>query len=338
MRYKLLGRSGLRVSEICLGTMNFGNDDWGIDPEASRDILDAFATAGGNFIDSAHIYSAGESERIVGNFIAADRDHFVVATKYGPSHGSDIIKSGNSRRTMMLSVEESLKRLGTDYIDLLYLHIWDFTTPVEEVMRGLEDLVRMGKVLYVASSDMPAWQVSRSNMLADLRGWTPFVAIQVEYSLAQRTAERDLLPMARELDLGMLAWGPLAGGSLVSKGGPRDRIRTRQSSEGTARIASVIAELAGETGLPASQIALAGLRQIEASGRLVPILGASSVEQLKDNLGFLSIRLTDEQVERLREASRIELGFPHDFLASASVRQLLTGGQSSLLLNHRHQA
>lgn len=335
MRYCLFGRSGLRVSELCLGTMNFGNPDWGIDAAASKAIMAAYAEADGNFIDTAHIYGNGESERIVGDFVKADRDHFVVATKYTPSSGTDIMRAGNSRRTMMRSVEESLKRLGTSYIDVFYLHMWDFTTPLDEVMRGFEDLVRSGKVLYVAASDMPAWQISRANMLADLRGWAPFIGIQVEYSLAKRTPERDLLPMAAELDLGVVAWAPLAGGTLAAGSGRRDRIRAARTSPKVQAIADLIGEIAAETGLTSSQIALGALRQLGRHPRVQPIIGASSVEQLHANMGCLDVLLTDDQIARLDKASQVDLGFPHEFLSSPIIAQLTTGNNADRFDNHR---
>ncbi|MEO5597688.1 MAG: aldo/keto reductase [Novosphingobium sp.] len=331
MRYSLFGRSGLRVSDLCLGTMNFGNADWGIDAAASLPVLEAYAAAGGNFLDTAHVYGNGASERIVGEFIAPDRDHFVVATKYTPSSGTDILRAGNSRRTMMRSVEESLKRLGTDYIDLFYLHMWDFTTPLDEVMRGFEDLVTSGKVVYVAASDMPAWQVSRANMLADLRGWAPFIGLQVEYSLAKRTPERDLLPMAAELDLGVVAWAPLAGGALAGGAGPRDKIRAARTSPETRAVAEAVGEIAQDTGIPASQVALAALRQLGRHPNVLPIIGASSVAQLETNLGCLDVRLDDTQMARLDAASRIELGFPHEFLASGPIRAIVTGNNADRL-------
>lgn len=335
MRYNLFGRSGLRVSELCLGTMNFGNPDWGIDAAASHAILDAYAAEGGNFIDTAHIYADGESERLVGQFLQADRDHFVVATKYTPSMGKDILKAGNSRRMMMRCVEESLKRLGTDYIDLFYIHMWDFTTPLDEVMRGFEDLVSSGKVVYVAASDLPAWQISRANMLADLRGWAPFIGIQVEYSLARRTPERDLLPMAQELDLGVVAWAPLAGGALAGGKGPRSAIRAARSSPQVQAVATCVAEVAAQTGLSASQVALAALRQLGRHPRVLPIVGASSVDQLQANMACLDVVLDQEHMAKLDKASRVDLGFPHEFLASPAILQLTTGNNADRFDNHR---
>ena len=219
MRYKLLGRSGLRVSEICLGTMTFGTDwGWGADKEESRRILDTYANAGGNFLDTANRYTEGTSETWLGEFISADRDHWVLATKYSlKDRDGDPNFSGNHRKNMMRSVEASLRRLNTDHIDLLWVHAWDGMTPVEEVMRGLDDLVSQGKVHYIGVSDTPAWIVSRANTMAELRGWSAFVALQVEYSLLQRTPERDLLPMAQAFGMSMTAWAPLAGGALTGK-------------------------------------------------------------------------------------------------------------------------
>lgn len=334
MRYKLFGRSGLRVSELCLGTMNFGTDlGWGVDRDTSKAIFDTFAEAGGNFIDTAHIYTNGSSERMVGEFIRADRDHFVVATKYGGTYGSDIMKAGNSRKAMMQMVNDSLQRLGIDCIDLYHIHFWDYTTPIEEIMRGLDDLVRMGKVHYVVASDLPAWEISRANMLADLRGWAPFVGIQVEYSLVERTAERELLPMARELGLGISAWSPLGGGALVAKTGLRKRYRydTPQAEQ----VAAVVREVATATGRTAGQVALAWVRQQRRFGSILPIVGASSAAQLKDSLGCLDLELDTAHLEQLHAATKIRLGFPHELLNSKVMRGYATGGQYERLDNHR---
>ncbi|MGH7179180.1 MAG: aldo/keto reductase, partial [Tepidisphaeraceae bacterium] len=203
MRYKLLGRSGLRVSELCLGTMTFGEDwGWGAPKDESRKMFDAFIDAGGNFIDTANLYTQGTSESFIGEFMQNRRDRIVLATKYTNSApGNDPNAGGNQRKTMFTAVDASLKRLKTDYIDLYWLHIWDQITPVEEVMRGFDDLVRQGKVLYCGVSDAPAWWVSRANTIADFRGWAPFVAIQIEWNLIERTVERELVPMARALGL-----------------------------------------------------------------------------------------------------------------------------------------
>ncbi|KHK89128.1 hypothetical protein LK12_22300 [Novosphingobium malaysiense] len=332
MRYKRLGRTGLRVSEAALGTMNFVNSDWGIDSAQSRKVLDSYASAGGVFLDTAPIYSAGESERLVGDFIKSDRDHFVVATKYGVSHADGIMKSGASRREMIRSVEASLKRLETDRIDLLYLHWWDETCGIDEVMRTFDDLVRSGKVQYVALSNTPAWIVSRAQTLAETGDWTPLAAIQVEFNLAQRAAERDLLPMARELGLGSVVWGPLAGGLLARpEGGPRQKRRDAQATPEARRIADVVGELAEKHRVAPASLALAGLLRMPFGNDVIPIIGASSREQLVTNLEYLELALEDEDVRSLQEASKSARGVPHDMLASPTIRNLLVGGSGQSL-------
>jgi aryl-alcohol dehydrogenase-like predicted oxidoreductase len=327
MRYTLLGKSGLRVSELCLGTMTFGDDwGWGAAKEESRKMFDAFAEAGGNFIDTANNYTDGTSEKFVGEFTKADRDHFVVATKYSLNEfATDPNFGGNHRKNMRRSLEGSLKRLDTDHIDLLWLHMWDGMTPVEEVMRALDDLVRAGKVLYVGISDTPAWVVSQANTLADLRGWSRFVAYQGEYSLASRAAERDILPMTQAMDLTYLPWGILEGGEITGKynSASEEPRRSKDTSERIKSIASVLLELGNETGYTPSQIAINWVRQ--RPFHMIPILGARTEQQLKDNLGCLDFELTTEQIERLNEASPIDLGFPHSFLGSDHVRGLIFG-------------
>lgn len=327
MRYKLLGRSGLRVSELCLGTMTFGNDwGWGAEKDESKKMFDLFAEAGGNFIDTSNNYTNGTSEKFIGEFMQSDRDHFVIATKYTlTERKSDPNFGGNHRKNMMRSVEGSLKRLGTDFIDLLYLHMWDYVTPVEEVMRAMDDLVRSGKVLYVGISDTPAWVVSQANMLADLRGWSRFVALQAPYSLADRALERDLIPMAEANDMAVLAWGVLEGGELTGKYNvPSDEPkRSTDTSERIKKVASMLMEVAKEIGRTPSQVAINWVRQ--GSQHIIPILGSRSEKHLKDNLGCLDFSLTDEQIRRLNESSPIELGFPHSFLASDHVRGLIFG-------------
>src|ERR1700752_3606430 len=219
MKYRLLGNSGLRVSEAALGTMTFGEDwGWGATKDEARKVYDSFREAGGNFIDTANLYTNGASESFLGEFMEGHRESVVLATKYtNAMPGTDPNAGGNQRKNMMQSVEASLKRLRTDYIDLYWVHIWDRLTPVEEVMRGLDDLVRQGKVLYVGISDAPAWWIAQANTLAELRGWTQFIGLQIEYSLVERTVERELIPMAKALNLGVLAWSPLAHGVLTGK-------------------------------------------------------------------------------------------------------------------------
>jgi aryl-alcohol dehydrogenase-like predicted oxidoreductase len=212
MRYQLLGRSGLRVSELCLGTMTFGEDwGWGAPKDTSRAIFEAFTEAGGNFLDTANLYTNGTSERLLGEFIHSRRDRYVVATKYTLNMDAqgDPNGAGNHRKSMIQSVEGSLKRLNTDYIDLYWVHAWDTLTPVEEMMRAFDDLVRAGKILYIGASDFPAWQVARANTMAELRGWTSFSALQIEYSLIERTVERELIPMANGMGLTVTPWAPL---------------------------------------------------------------------------------------------------------------------------------
>jgi aryl-alcohol dehydrogenase-like predicted oxidoreductase len=340
--FRLLGRSGLRVSPLALGTMTFGTDwGWGSDEKDARRIFDAYVDRGGNFIDTANQYTNGTSERLVGTFAADRRDRLVIATKYTLSTlAGDPNSGGNHRKSMMRSVEASLKRLNTDYIDILYLHAWDFTTPVEEIMRGMDDLVRAGKVLYVGISDAPAWQVARMQTLADLRGWSPLVALQIEYSLVERTAERDLMPMARELGLGVIPWSPLAGGVLAGKYTRADLARetvsavpagTRKNvalahnmlTERSLAIADAVKEIAAEIGRSPSQVALAWTLVNDAV--TAPIMGARTLEQFEDNLGALDVRLNDDQRGRLAAASAIDLGFPHAMLQLPMVRNVIFG-------------
>src|SRR5215471_8482230 len=219
MNYRLLGRSGLRVSELSLGTMTFGEEwGWGAPKDDARKIYDAYRDAGGNFIDTANLYTNGASERLVGEFMEGHREEVVLATKYTNAlPGKDPNAAGNQRKNMVQAIEASLKRLKTDYIDLYWLHIWDQITPVDEVMRAFDDLVRQGKVLYVGVSDAPAWWIAQANTMAELRGWSKFIGLQIEYSLIERTVERELIPMSKAFKLGLVAWSPLAGGLLSGK-------------------------------------------------------------------------------------------------------------------------
>ena len=347
MNYQLLGRSGLRVSDLCLGTMTFGEDwGWGAPKEEARKIYDAFRAAGGNFIDTANIYTGGTSEKFVGEFIAGHREEMVIATKYTNAAagfsgrpGTDANAGGNQRKNMVQAVEASLKRLGTDYIDLYWLHIWDQLTPVEEVMRAFDDLVRAGKVLYVGISDAPAWVVSKSNTLAELRGWTRYVGLQIEYSLLERTVERELVPMAADQRLTVLAWSPLRNGLLTGKYLPEN---TRQSAAEGARMHSEmmkgfggveesvhatvreVVAVGAELGVSAAQVALAWLRT--RSVPVIPIIGARKLAQVEDNLRSIDVKLSSAQLARLDEASAVSMGFPHDFLALDPVKAIVFGG------------
>jgi aryl-alcohol dehydrogenase-like predicted oxidoreductase len=324
MRYKLLGPSGLRVSELCLGTMSFG-EAWGFgaDEKQSHRILDAFAEAGGNFIDTANKYHEGQSEEIVGGFLGPERDRFVVATKYTLAmRPKDPNAAGNSRKNLRVSVEASLRRLQTDYLDLLWVHAWDYVTPVEEVMRGLDDLVGAGKVTHVALSDAPAWVASAANTLAGLRGWSPLVALQAEHSLLARTAERELLPVAAAFGLSVCAWAPMGAGILTGKytRGPsttptdsrRAAANQARLTDRTLRIAREVDRVADELGATSARVAVAWLRQRDR--RIIPILGIRTPEQLDDALGCLEVELAAEHLARLDRVSRIELGFPYDLL------------------------
>jgi aryl-alcohol dehydrogenase-like predicted oxidoreductase len=341
--YRLLGRSGLRVSPLALGTMTFGTDwNWGADEAEARRIFETYVERGGNFIDTANRYTEGTSERFVGEFAKGRRDSLVIATKYTlPMRPGDPNSGGNHRKAMVRSLEDSLKRLGTDYVDLFYLHAWDFTTPVEEIMRAFDDLVRAGKVLYLGLSDIPAWQASRMQAIADLRGWAPLVAMQVEYNLIERTVERDVVPMAAELGLGVIPWSPLASGVLTGKysradlgagpggsaadGSRRDVAAGNGSlTERGLAIADVVQEVAGELGRSPAQIALAWTLLNPAV--TAPIIGARTLAQLEDNLGALEVILDEGQQARLQAASAIDLGFPHDFLARPMTKAIVSGG------------
>jgi aryl-alcohol dehydrogenase-like predicted oxidoreductase len=274
MRYRLLGNSGLRVSEAALGAMTFGEDwGWGTAKDEARKVYDAFREAGRNFIDTANLYTNGTSESFLGEFMQGHRQSVVLATKYTNAvPGTDPNAAGNQRKNMVQAVEASLKRLRTDYIDLYWVHIWDQLTPVEEVMRGLDDLVRAGKVLYVGISDAPAWWIAQANTLAHLRGWSPFVGLQIEYSLIERTVERELIPMAKALNVGVTAWSPLAGGVLTGKyhghgASDQEGEPGRMSGEmmkdflpeqqRTNRVVAAVKTVADEVGHSLAQVALA---------------------------------------------------------------------------------
>ena len=333
MNYKLLGKSGLRVSEISLGTMTFGEEwGWGTHKDESRKIFDAFATAGGNFIDTADGYTNGTSEKMVGEFVESERERFVVATKYSfNGRPGDPNAGGNHRKHMVEALNGSLKRLGVDYVDLYWVHAWDELTPIDEVMRGLDDLVRAGKILYLGISDAPAWWVARANTLAELRGWTPFVGLQIEYNLIERTPERELLPMASALGLGVTAWSPLASGLLsgkyVKNTGEEKRLDKAASfeklSERNLSIAKAVVEVAEEIGKSPAQVALNWLR---AKPGVIPIIGARKFSQFEDNLNCLQWTLETKHVARLDQVSHVELGFPMDFLRRKEVHDFLHGG------------
>jgi aryl-alcohol dehydrogenase-like predicted oxidoreductase len=342
MKYRLLGNSGLRVAEMSLGTMTFGEDwGWGAGRDEAHKIYEAYREAGGNFIDTANVYTNGTSETFVGEFIAGHRQEVVLATKYTNAvAGHDPNASGNHRKSMVQALEASLRRLKTDYIDLYWLHIWDKITPVEEVVRAFDDVVRQGKVLYIGVSDAPAWWIARANTIADLRGWTRFAGLQIEYSLVERTVERELIPMAKSLKLGLTAWSPLAGGLLSGKyhsPGTSERRFSEQSTqqfmrkgERADRIVSVLKKVSQETGRSLAQVALAWLRYRDIP--VIPIIGARRISQLQDNLDSLTLQLSEKQVAQLDEASAIELGFPHDFYEREMVKSFVYGGMQNRIL------
>lgn len=338
--YRLLGRSGLRVSPLALGAATFGTEwGWGAEPREARALFDLYVERGGNFVDTASTYTDGSSERLLGAFAREHRESLVLATKFSTlRRPGDPNSGGNHRKSLFASVESSLRRLDTDYLDLLYLHVWDAMTPVEEFLRAADDLVRQGKVLYVGICNTPAWQVSRMQAIADLRGWSPLVALQTEYNLIERTAERDLIPMARELGLGLVPFSPLAGGVLTGKYRRADLTAQGAVGDGTRRsfnlatgaltgrgldVADVVREVAAELGHTPGQVGLAWL--LRNPGVTAPIIGARTPAQLTENLGALEVDLSASHLARLEAAGATALGFPHDFLASDRGRTLNTG-------------
>ncbi|MFC0105051.1 aldo/keto reductase [Kibdelosporangium aridum] len=316
MRYRLLGRTGLRVSEVFFGAMTFYERGAG-EPEF-RAMLDAYADGGGNVIDTASAY--GESEAILGELLGKRRDSFVLATKYTLSRDQDDPNAaGNHRKNMILTLEQSLRRLRTDYIDLYWVHSWDRHTPIEETLRALDDAVRAGKIRYVGISNAPAWLVSRANTLAEWRGWTAFAGLQVQYNLLQRDIERELLPMAEALGITVAAWAPLARGVLAGKltgsgaAGSDARIDTSTATLREHTVAQAVQEVADELGASPAQVALAWLWH--KSPLVHPIIGATSAAQVKDNLGATNVDLSDELMRRLEAGTDFKRGYPYDFLA-----------------------
>jgi aryl-alcohol dehydrogenase-like predicted oxidoreductase len=344
MRYRSFGRrTGLRVSELALGAANFGTR-WGhgAEPEDAKKVFDAYVDAGGNFIDTADSYQFGESEELVGDFIAADRDYFVLATKYtlGTTANDGISRTGNSRKNMIHSLEASLKRLKTDRIDLYWAHFADGMTPMEEIIRAFDDLMRAGKIHYAGLSNFPAWRISRGDLLAEMRGWGPIAGIQVEYSLAQRTAERELLPMAEALGLGVALWSPLGGGFLTGKYRISDEgrinsflarlVHTEKTARETAILDAVLA-IAKEIGRSPTEVAVAWLlhKARLSTTAFIPILGARTYEQLAGTLGAPEVNLSREQIGLLDETSQIAFGTPHEQIHGSAAA--IAGGNPDLL-------
>jgi aryl-alcohol dehydrogenase-like predicted oxidoreductase len=318
MRHRVLGRSGIRVSELCLGTMTFGTEwGWGAAEAECREIYGAFREAGGNFVDTANLYTQGSSEKIVGRLIAEERDCVVLATKFTlPTDGNDPNSGGSHRKSLRQSLEASLRRLAVDYVDLLWIHAWDQCTPMDETLRALDDVVSAGKVLAIGVSNTPAWVIARSDAIAELRGWSSFSALQVEYSLVARTPDRELLPMAHILGLSASAWSPLAGGRLSGvPAGEAPTASTRRAGNGglsahEQRVVEAAADIAAELGTTPARVALAWvLRQ-----GLMPVLGARTAGQMRDNLGACDVELGDASLETLNAVTRVEAGYPHEFL------------------------
>ncbi len=328
--YVTLGRSGLRVSPFCLGTMTFGEDfGWGSSVKDSEAILDRFIELGGNFIDTANLYTKGHSEKIIGDHLARDkgkRDRLVIATKFSGNHfPGDPNGGGSGRKAVIAACDESLRRLKTDYIDLYWLHNWDKHTPIEETMAVLHDLVQSGKVRYIGISDTPAWKTTQAQLIAQFRGWTPFVGLQIEYSLLQRTVEGELVPMAQELGMGVTPWSPLSSGLLSGK---YTRANAGKSSpEGRGWLAGALNDhlydvvdalqaIASELGSTPARVAIAWVQG--RPGVSSTILGARTLKQLDDNLAAIDVKLGDEQRTRLDALTKPKLNFPAEFLGMAS--------------------
>jgi aryl-alcohol dehydrogenase-like predicted oxidoreductase len=321
--YVTLGRSGLRVSPFCLGAMTFGEDwGWGSSPAEAEAILTEYLDQGGNFIDTANVYTNGHSEKIIGDFFAqrkGDRNRVVLATKFfGNLHPGDPNGGGAGRKAIVEQCEESLRRLQTDYIDLYWLHNWERTAPIEETLRAMDDLVTAGKVRYLGVSDLPAWKVAQAQTIAHFRGWAPLIAMQVEYSLLQRTVEGELTPMAQELGIGVMPWSPLKGGWLTGK-------YTRENAGDTASgrsamvgaptekdylVIDAVLAVAAEAGLSPAAVALAWVQG--RPGVKSTLIGARRIDQFHANVAALDVRLTEAQIATLDEASKPVLNFPAD--------------------------
>ena len=322
--YITLGHSGLRVSPLCLGAMTFGEEwGWGSTPEDSANILNTFLERGGNFIDTANAYTKGHSEKIIGDTIGRDpekRDRAVIATKfYTNLYPGDPNGGGAGRKSLIGACEQSLRRLQTDYIDLYWMHAWDSSTPIEETIRALDDLVRTGKIRYAGFSDTPAWKVAQAQTTALLRGWSPLIALQIEYSLLERTVEGDLIPMALEMGLGVTPWSPLKGGALSGKFG-RDKKNepgrgarvTGSLDEKTFVLLDAMDAIAKELNTTVSRVALAWVQN--RPGVVSTIIGARTMQQLDDNLGALDVALTPAMLIKLNELTTPTLNFPAKFL------------------------
>jgi aryl-alcohol dehydrogenase-like predicted oxidoreductase len=334
--YVTLGRSGLRVSPFCLGAMTFGEDlGWGSSVKDSEAILDRYLELGGNFIDTANLYTKGHSEKIIGDHLGHDRqkrDRLVIATKFSANLDvGDPNGGGSSRKSIIAACEQSLRRLRTDYIDLYWLHNWDKLTPIEETMAALHDLVASGKVRYIAVSDTPAWKVMQAQMLAQFRGWAPFIGLQIEYSLLERTVEGELIPMAQELGLGVTPWSPLKSGVLSGKYSRKNAATVKPEGrqwaagfldETSYAVIDELERIARELDTTVARVALAWVQA--RPGVSSTIIGARTLAQLDDNLKALEVKLTPEQTSALDTLTKPKLNFPADFVEMA--RLLHAGG------------
>ncbi len=328
--YITLGHSGLRVSPLCLGTMTFGQDwGWGSSIGDSQKILDHFLDRGGNFIDTANTYTKGHSEKIIGDHLGRSsekRDRVVIATKFfSGMYAGDPNGGGANRKSMIAACEQSLRRLQTSYIDLYWMHCWDIFTPIEETMAALDSLVKSGKVRYIGFSDTPAWKCAEAQITARFRGWSPLIALQIEYSLLERTVEGELIPMARELGLGVTPWSPLKGGILSGKyaranHGKHEAGRgewiTKSLNDKTYDLLEEMDRIAKELNTTVSRVALAWT--LNRPGVSSLIIGARTMEQLEDNLIAVDVQLKPEQVAKLDELSKPKLNFPHDFVENSA--------------------
>ncbi|MEO6575252.1 MAG: aldo/keto reductase [Polyangiaceae bacterium] len=328
--YVTLGKSGLRVSPLCLGAMTFGEDwGWGSSVKDSDAIMDRFLAGGGTFIDTANAYTKGHSEKIIGDHLGrhpSKRERAVIATKFfSNAYAGDPNGGGASRKTIMASCEQSLRRLQTSYIDLYWMHLWDSMTPIEETMSALEDLVRDGKVRYIGFSDTPAWKCAEAQTIARFRGWAPLIALQIEYSLLERTVEGDLIPMARELGMGVTPWSPLKGGVLSGKytrenHGKHEAGRAAGAANAltdqTYDLLEEMARIARSLDTTTSRVALSWVGS--RPGVTSTIIGARTMAQLEDNLAALDVTLEPEQTAKLDELSKPKLNFPAAFVAGGA--------------------
>jgi len=326
MDLRPLGKTGIRVSELCLGAMTFGRE---ADEATSRQMVDRFLDAGGNFIDTADVYNEGVSEEITGRAIAAKRDEVVLATKVRFATGPGPNDVGLSRRHIRLGVEASLRRLGTDWIDLYQVHCWDDRTPLEETLATLDDLVEQGKVRYLGASNFAAWHLATALGKSALHGWERFSCLQPEYSLVTRDIERELLPLCQAEGLGVIPWSPLAGGILTGKyrrgedlptgtrGGDAEEpiTFTYRLDDRAWRIVDAVGKVAADTGKTSAQVALNWVSN--RPGVTAPIIGARSLEQLEDNLASVEFDLDEQQNIQLFWASAFPRGYPYDFIEFA---------------------